>query len=820
MSRLMRVLLGIAAVSALALLLLLAWSTGNSSRLEQQYNLLLGLNAVVALVLFSWVATLTLRLMRDLRRRQFGARLTSRFALAFALVGVVPGLLIYLLSVQFLSRSIESWFNVRVDTALESGLNLGRAALDSQLQDLNARARMLSLELGDTQDSYMPIALTRFRDQIGAQDAMVFTASGRVIAWSTSVYGTLVPDTPPPQILRQLRISRGYAAAESATAPNAVTLEGEQGPMGATRDAPATTEALRLRVIIPIAPQSSLELPTVSPAESRYLQLLQPVPEQIALNAEEVQAGYRDYQELSLSRTGLRKLYGITLTLALLLAMFSAIAAAFSLSSRLVRPLLRLAEGTQAVGGGDFRPIPEPPSRDEVGQLTRSFNDMTRQLDEARHMVESNRRQLERSNTYLESILSNLSSGVLVFDEAFRVATVNHGAQQILRVDLRSVPGRPLETVDELTSFAQIIRTAFADHAAAATGRTHWQLQFEITRGQNGAPGQAAIVGEGNISPTLAEDNTITLLARGTHLPVNGGSGGYVVVFDDITEVISANRAVAWGEVARRLAHEIKNPLTPIQLSAERIAMKLEDKLQPADAQMLRRSTTTIINQVSSMQRMVDDFREYARTPPAQRQRLDLNELVAEVLTLYGWDCADGLLRDGGQTVLSVDLQEDLPPIEGDATQLRQVIHNLITNAKDAIEDRAKEALKQAQAAGQEVPSAQDRIGVSTRVIHTRLADGREHATVRFMVTDTGPGFAPRILQRAFEPYVTTKARGTGLGLAIVKKIVEEHGGRIDLANRSEGGAMISILFAKLVDESSRGPDPNRISEAASSQSA
>lgn len=819
MSRLMRILLGIAAISALALLLLLAWSTGNSSRLEQQYNLLLGLNAVVALILFSWVATLTIRLMSQLRRRQFGARLTSRFALAFALVGVVPGLLIYMLSVQFLSRSIESWFNVRVDAALESGLNLGRAALDSQLQDLNARARTMSLELGDTQDVNMSMALTRLREQVGAQDAMVFTASGRIIAWSTSVYGTLLPNSPPPQILRQLRISRAYSAAEANSVPNTLTLDSEQGPMGTTRD--SSNDALRLRVILQIAPQSGLDLPTVSPSESRYLQLLQPVPEQIARNAEEVQSGYRDYQELSLSRTGLRKLYGITLTLALLLAVFSAIAAAFSLSSRLVRPLLRLAEGTQAVGVGDFRPIPEPPTKDEVGQLTRSFNAMTRQLDEARHMVESNRRQLERTNVYLESILSNLSSGVLVFDEAFRVATVNNGAQQILRVDLRSVPGRPLETIDELTSFAQIIRTAFAEHAAAATGRSHWQQQFEIVRGTADTAGAPTIVGEGNISSAQPSDNTITLLARGTHLPVNGGSGGYVVVFDDITEVISANRAVAWGEVARRLAHEIKNPLTPIQLSAERIAMKLADKLEPTDAQMLRRSTTTIINQVSSMQRMVDDFREYARTPPVQRQQLDLNELVAEVLTLYGWDSTEGLLRDGSRQMnLSVELAPDLPRIEGDATQLRQVIHNLIANAKDAIEDKAKELAKQAGVTGQEVAVQEDRVGVSTRLISRRLPDGLEHATVKFMVTDTGSGFAPRILQRAFEPYVTTKARGTGLGLAIVKKIVEEHGGRIDLANRSEGGAMVSILLTKLVDESSVEPNTNRISEAAGSQSA
>ena len=777
LNRFLRVLLGMGGVSALLLLFLLAWSTGNSSRLEQQYGLLLGLNAIIALALFAWVVVLTVRLMGQLRRGQFGARLTSRFALAFALVGVVPGVLIYMLSVQFLSRSIESWFNVRVDTALESGLNLGRAALDSQLQEMNAKARTMSIELGDNQESNVGLSLTRLREQVGVQDAMVFTSSGRVIAWSTNSYGSLVPETPTPQVLRQLKIARSYAAAEANSTASPTTVEGVQGPLGTTRDT-SNGGALRLRVIVPIAPVGGFELPGVLPAESRYLQLLQGVPEQIASNAEEVQSGYRDYQELSLSRVGLRKLYGITLTLALLLAVFAAIAAAFSLSSRMVRPLLRLAEGTQAVGVGDFRPIPEPPARDEVGQLTRSFNAMTRQLEEARRMVESNRQQLERSNVYLESVMANLSSGVLVFDEAFRVTTVNQGAQSILQADLRSVIGRPLETIEGMLEFAQIVRQAFAAHAAVGSERLHWQQQFEIALahaddGKSGA-------------------QTVTLLARGTHLRVDGRGNGYLVVFDDITEVISANRTVAWGEVARRLAHEIKNPLTPIQLSAERLAMKLADRLQPADARMLERSTNTIVNQVASLKQMVDDFREYARTPPAVMQRIDFNGLVSDVLALYGWEPADGAGRAAGQGPgpaqalrLEVDLDNNLPMIEGDPTQLRQVIHNLLANARDAIAEQPEDGL----------------VRVSTQLTQARERDGSEQPAVRFSVSDTGPGFAPQVLQRAFEPYITTKPHGTGLGLAIVRKIVEEHGGRIDIANRRDGGARISILLTRLALE-------------------
>lgn len=757
-----RITLAIAVASALALLALLVWSTGNASRFAQHYDLLLALNAVFAVTLAFWVVVLAVRLVRQIRRRQFGARLTARFALSFALIGVLPGALIYVLSVQFMSRSIESWFNVRVDTALESGLSLGRAVLDLQLADLNARARQMATHLDDKSDTDMAVLISKVREEGGVGEAMVFSGSGRLVAFSTADYGKLIPDGPPVHVMNQLRVARNYAAAEV-----------DEAGSGARPESDAFT-VLFLRVVVPL---TRLDRSTTSlgvTPDVRWLQVIQPVAEQIARNASQVEAGFRDYQELALSRQGLRKLYGITLTLALILAVFASVVVALGVSRRLVRPLLTLAAGTQAVGVGDYRPLPEPPEKDEVGQLTRSFNAMTRQLDDARQMVERNRQQLERTNVYLESVLSNLSSGVLVFDEAFRINLFNHGAQSILRVDLRSVKGRPLETVDGAFKLSQLIRHAFAAHAAVESERPFWQQQFELeleTPADNGT-----------------REDVVTLLARGTRLSIDGRANGYLVVFDDISEVISANRTVAWGEVARRLAHEIKNPLTPIQLSAERLAMKLVDRLEEADAAMLVRSTNTIVNQVASLKKLVDDFREYARTPPAQMQSLDLNVLVSEIMTLYGWDPAGVSTDDGSRLRIEAELEAGLPAIEGDPNQLRQVIHNLLANARDAV-----------SGAG----ATEAKIQVQTKLTLSRLAnDGKETRAVRFTVSDSGSGFEPQVLTRVFEPYVTTKSTGTGLGLAIVKKIIEEHGGRIDVSNRREGGARVSILFTRLVNSS------------------
>jgi len=748
------VLLALGISSAVGLLGLLAWSTGNASRYAQQYDLLLLLNGILAVTLMVWGLVLAIKLARQILRQQFGARLTARFALSFALIGVLPGALIYVLSVQFMSRSIESWFNVRVDAALQAGLNLARAALDLRLADAQRRARDMVVQLGNATDAEIAAAIARLREASGAPEVLVFSGNNRIVAFSSAEYGQLLPALPPAHILNQLRVSRSYAAAEVTP----VLAQDDQTP-SASRVAIDAPAHLQLRVILPLAPPEPFTSLLGASTDARWLQVIQPVPEQIALNANLVQQGFHDYQELTLSRQGLRQLYGITLTVALILTVFAAMVVALGLSRRLLRSLLRLAEGTQAVGVGDYRPLPEPPQRDEIGQLTRYFNTMTRQLEDARNMVERNRQQLQRSNLYLESVLSNLSAGVLVFDEAFRVTLTNQGAQAILQVDLHAATGRSLETVPGALELAQRIRQAFAAHAAVESDKAYWQQQFELT-------------------PQASSDpHPLTLLAH---------TNGYLVVFDDVSDVISANRVVAWGEVARRLTHEIKNPLTPIQLSAERLDMKLAHRLEPKDAAMLKRSVQTIVNQVDALKKMVNDFRDYARTPPAQMQVVDLNALIMEVLTLYGWERGqahtDQDAQHSPQPRIVLECEPRLPPIMGDPTQLRQVLHNLLANAKDA--------------ATQEQTIAQATLWVRTRLLHPE--DGGEQPMVRLVIMDNGPGFAPGMLARVFEPYTTTKATGTGLGLAIVRKIVEEHGGRIDVGNRREGGARISILFRRL----------------------
>ncbi|HJV51754.1 MAG TPA: ATP-binding protein [Noviherbaspirillum sp.] len=762
MPRLLRYLLVLGGGVVSILLFLLASASENSAYFDKHYSWLLGLNALMTVALLGLVSLLLRRLYKRYKRREFGSKLMARLVLLFALIGILPGTVIYIVSVQFVSRSIESWFDVRVESALESGLTLGRTALDASLADLAAKARNVALELSEMTESAQVTQLSRLRDQEQMQEATIVTASGQIIASAGGRLGALVPDLPSTAMLRQARMTRGFSAIEGDVEPREEQDDGK-ATARATQESPG---GLRLRVVVAIpASTNAMSLQN----ETRFLQLLQPVPQHLAADAEALRAAYSEYQERSLARSGLRKIYIVTLTLTLLLAIFGAIAAAFLIAGDLAKPLLVLAEGTKAVAEGNLSPRPIVPTKDELGTLTQSFNTMTRQLSEARAAAERNRFELENAKAYLESVLANMSAGVMVLDSHFRLVTCNESVERILQHDFDQHIGKPLAAIDGLQPLADAVTKAFSEQSAqsavdeggGSSGELHWQKQIEIPRRPFTTDGE----------------QDLTLLARGSHLPVAGGTG-YVVVFDDISDVISAQRSIAWGEVARRLAHEIKNPLTPIQLSAERLQMKLEDKLAPQDATMLTKSTSTIVNQVAAMKRMVDDFRDYAKTPPAMLTPLDLNSLIEEILHLY--------IGGDEPHIIHPVLSSGLPQVMGDATQLRQVIHNLLQNAQDAVEDRPD-------------PAQPPRIDVVTEAIHYQDSDGGKRTAVRLTITDNGPGFSSKILSRAFEPYVTSKQRGTGLGLAMVKKIIDEHGGRIDIKNRSaSSGAKVAVLLLKL----------------------
>ncbi|MES2832027.1 MAG: ATP-binding protein [Pseudomonadota bacterium] len=771
MRRGLRYMFVVGTAIASILLFLLASASENSASFDKHYPFLFGLNALAAVALLILVSLLLARLYKRYKRGVFGSRLTARLVLLFAMVGILPGSVIYTVSVQFVSRSIESWFDVRVESALEAGLNLGRSALDSSLTDLSEKARNTALELSDLPDGNLITELSRLREQGTTLEAIVTNGNGNVIASIGTRLGQLVPDLPTPAMLRQARTSRAFAAIES-TGDGTMLSSSPVASSSATPPAtapPAEAQGLRLRVVVAIPVRSDA---LVLQNEARFLQFLQPVPTYLAINAEALREAYSEYQERSFARTGLRKIYLVTLTLTLLLAIFGAIASAFIIATDLAQPLLVLAEGTKAVAEGDLSPRPMVTSSDELGTLMKSFNAMTHQLYDARAAVETNRSELENAKAYLESVLANMSAGVMVLDSQFRLVRCNDSVKRILHQELGPHIGTGLSEIAGLRGFADIITNAFSSQNAQSAsvgndGQQHWQRQIEIPR---------------SIAAAEAESD-IALLARGSRLPGETGTD-YVVVFDDISDVISAQRSIAWGEVARRLAHEIKNPLTPIQLSAERLQMKLENKLAAADVAILNKSTTTIVNQVTAMKQMVDDFRDYAKTPPAVLGELDLNALIYEILGLYiGGDDRD---------IIQTALAEGLPAVMGDATQLRQVIHNLLQNAQDAAMERAQNQTAQSN-------SVEPHIDVVTEQINYRSSDNQVRAAVRLTISDNGPGFTPKILARAFEPYVTSKPRGTGLGLAMVKKIIDEHGGRIDIQNRTDTqGAKISILLLKL----------------------
>lgn len=691
-----------------ALIGLLSLAAADTELFAQNFPLLLFLNAgaVIALVLLIGYQVYLLR--RRIRAGMFGAKLTARLTRLFALVALGPGLVVYAVSVQFLTKSIESWFDVRMERALEGGLSLGQSALEYLERDLIKKAEALAQQLSDLPVGAQLDRLNELRETAGVQEAALFAADGRLLGFASADKAGFAPPVLDQGALWQVRVQQPWSRVEA--------VSGGQG--------------LVVRVAAPVNVSALLD-------PLRVLQVTQPVPSNLAQAALQVETARSQYQELAVSRVGLKRLYGLSLTLTLAIALFTAIALAFMLSQRLAAPLQVLARGTRAVARGDYSQVHAVTSRDELGMLTQSFNRMTQQLAEARNAAQAHQDELLAAKAYLEGVLARLTTGVVTLDAHLNVRLVNPAAAAILGHERLALEARPLETWGEADSPLRQLAMAIGEHFQRMP-RASWQGQWEYLR----------------------NESQRILVLRGAPL-TQQETPDYVLVIDDVTQLVQAQRDAAWGEVARRLAHEIKNPLTPIQLSAERLQVKLADRLDEASRQTLKRSTDTIINQVAALKGLVDAFSQYAKLPAARIERLDLNALINEVALLY----------EGLRPPL-LDLEAGLPPVAGDAALLRQLLHNLLKNADEALAEVANPQVR-----------------VSTR---------RVQAGVELCVADNGPGFPAELFNRLFEPYATTKAKGTGLGLAVVRKIVEEHHGVIEVRNMDGGGAQVCVTLPLL----------------------
>ena len=703
----MRYLIAIATLVGASLLFLLSKASSSSEFISgSSYTVVLILSGIFILSLIAIIANQIKKLFRNIKKDVMGSRLSMRLVISFTLMAVIPGLIVYLVSVNFLTRSIESWFNVKVESALDGGLKLGQKALDIMLTDLELKAGRMALTLSSMPTTSQYAALSDLREKTGVQDATIISDQGKIIAVSSNDAESFLPALPTLIQLKQAE-NNIYGKIE-----------------------PIKNKGLYLRVLAPINGAAISN-------ERLILQILQPVPDSLTTLAESVQDVFQDYQKLSYSRDSLKVIFSITLTLVLMLAILTAVAIGFLLSRKLSEPLALLAEGTKKIAKGNFKTMLPEKGKDELGVLVRSFNSMTRQLDQATQTSENNQIRLESARSYLETVLAHLSSGVIVINDDMEIKSFNIAASKILQIDLSKNTNQLITSISNKNKLLNDFVVSIQEEIKAASSKKHFEIikQFEIKY----------------------EKNNQVLSLQITPLPQNKVKN-YVLMIDDITMMIQAQRDAAWSEVARRLAHEIKNPLTPIQLSAERIKHKLGSKLNKEDTDILDKAVSTIVNQVDAMKTMVNEFSEYARAPKLNLELTDINETIKEISHLF----------ENSGIKITTTLLKGLPKIKVDINMMRQVLINLIQNAQDAMINNTKK------------PS----IKINTNKYKNYLI---------LSIVDNGPGFSADILKKAFEPYVTTKSHGTGLGLAIVKKIIEEHEGTIVVENIKNGGANINI---------------------------
>ena len=710
--RLFTVFLIAGAILWVAGLWLLSQTAQNSEQFSRLQNWIFAINAAGVVVLLMLIGGNLFRLIRDYRRHVPGSRLKARMVRMLVVLSVMPLLLVYGFAVQFINRGIDSWFNVDVEKGLSDALSLSQTALAIRMREHLDRTEAMNAQLGGLASIDLIPELGALRRESGAQELSIFGANSQILATSSASPTAGVPHYPTDELIFQLRRGRPFVALE---------------PLG--------TAGFQIRTAI------TLDNRTAG-AEQRILQGIFGVDKQLSGLAEQVQNSYNQYAELSFLRTALKYSFTLTLSMVLLLALLLAVFGAFFSARRLVAPIQQLVAGTRAVAKGDFDTRLPIPARDEIGFLVNSFNDMTKRLAKAHQEARSSQAQVESERAKLAVILARLSTGVVALEPDLRVRSANQAAGAILGVDLESRVGDSLVDVARDRPLLQQFLTSSQVHLER--GEAEWREQI-VLRGDVGRR---------------------VLMCACTALPGEDSEpNGYVVVFDDITALLQAQRDAAWGEVARRLAHEIKNPLTPIQLSAERLRRKFAASPATADDALVDRATHTIIQQVEAMKDMVNAFSEYARAPDIQISRFDMNQLVSEVAELYR--------HQTGPLFLSLELDASLPLVAADAGRVRQVLHNLIRNALEALDGIIDAHIE----------------------ITTRYVDSLEDAMVEVVVADNGPGFQSDIAEQVFDPYVTSKPKGTGLGLAIVKKLVEEHGGTIHARNAERGGAEISILL-------------------------
>lgn len=687
-------------------------ATHNSERFGWLYSWLLLINALALVILGALVVANIIWLIGQHRKQAVGVQLTTRLVVMFVILATVPVCVVYYFSLQSLQRGIDSWFDIRVQESLDDALELSRAALDVRLRDALKVTEQIADDLSAAPFATIALNLYDLRVRSGASELTLLGADARIIASSSVDMTSIVPPIPADEMLLAMRSSGYYIGLD-----------------------PVGDAGLYARALVPV-------LSSREDSEVFILQSLFPVSERMSKLADSVQSTYARYKELSYLRKLLKFQYTLTLSMVLVLSLLAAIWAAFYSARRLVAPISDLAEATRAIAKGDYSQRLPVASEDELGFLVRSFNDMTRRLAQARDQAQKNKQQVDGQRAYLEAVLANLSSGVISLDADTGIRAVNAAASQHLGIDLKSFLGRQLDAISKQHAILKPFIDAINRHRGPE-GKT-WREEVSLF----GAGGRQV------------------LMCRGTFLQgIGSRSGGLVIVFDDVTALIQAERNAAWGEVARRLAHEIKNPLTPIQLSAERLRRRYLDQQETGDMEMLDRATKTIISQVESMKKMVNAFSEYARTPKIKLESLDLNVLVGEVMELYRGHAVHARLEQ--------QLDAGLPLIEGDAGRLRQLLHNLIKNALEAVTGK-EDAL----------------ISVSTC-----LRENEGGRFVELVVEDNGPGFERGVMENVFEPYVSTKPKGGGLGLAIVKKIIEEHGGAIFAEQGSKGGARVRMQF-------------------------